>query len=266
MQLRLIPLAVLVALLATAGSASAATRYHVSVGDSLAAGYKPNPAGGAGLVTREGYPEQLLATARKKIRSLKLVKYGCPGETTGTMISGRCSGALTAAQRSSQLERAERFLKRNRRKVSFVTYSIGADDLLPCITAGYVVDTFCIAAALQTFEANSRTINRRLRKAAGARVRIAQLLYYNPFVALLAHGSEYSSTASLTNQLIDQLNRLIRAEGRRRKFRFADASKALDSTAEICALTWMCTPFADIHANKAGHAVLAARLERALRL
>lgn len=193
MRSRLLTLTLaLVALLATAGTASAAARYYVSLGDSLAAGYQPNPAGGIGLVTKEGYSEQLLATARKKIRNLELVEYGCPGESTGTFIAGSCKGARTAAQRASQLRRAERFLERNRRKISFVPYSIGADDFLPCVTAGYVVDTFCIAAALQ-------------------------------FAVPVA-------------------------------------------TAKVCALTWMCTGHQDIHANRSGHAVLAAEFKKALRL
>jgi len=61
--------------------------YYLALGDSLAQGVQPDPAG-ASVATRHGYPDQLAAALRQRDPGLRLVKLGCSGETTGTMISG----------------------------------------------------------------------------------------------------------------------------------------------------------------------------------
>ena len=73
--------------LVPASSAGADTpHYYVSLGDSLSQGYLA----GVGD-TDQGYADRLYAELKAKDPALQLVKLGCSGETTSTMIAGgRC--------------------------------------------------------------------------------------------------------------------------------------------------------------------------------
>ena len=66
---------------------STATTYYLSLGDSLAQGVQPNSMG-VSVETKAGYPNQLATALRQTNPSLRLVKLGCPGETTATMVNG----------------------------------------------------------------------------------------------------------------------------------------------------------------------------------
>ena len=93
--------------------------YYVSLGDSLARGIQP-ATWGADVVTRRGYTDQLAALLRRSLPGLRLVEFGCPGETTTTMIHG----GICRYPAGSQLRQAARFLKLA--AVSVITFSLGA--------------------------------------------------------------------------------------------------------------------------------------------
>ena len=73
--------------------------YYLSLGDSLSVGIQPNQsdlhrpfpfigAGGfGGALSREGFSDQLAALKRQTISNLHLVKLGCNGESTSSMIA-----------------------------------------------------------------------------------------------------------------------------------------------------------------------------------
>src|SRR5262249_12811192 len=61
--------------------------YYLALGDSLAQGVQPN-ASGVSVMTRDGYPDRVYAVLHASRPGLKLVKLGCPGETTTSMING----------------------------------------------------------------------------------------------------------------------------------------------------------------------------------
>jgi hypothetical protein len=61
--------------------------YYLALGDSLAVGVQPDAAG-TSVETRSGYADQLYAALRRSHPGLRLVKLGCPGETTVTMMKG----------------------------------------------------------------------------------------------------------------------------------------------------------------------------------
>src|SRR5262245_66165804 len=94
--MRVIPAigAALLVLLAAVAPVGAAGRtdtersklYYVSVGDSLAAGVQPIGDPADLFRTRDGYADQLLPIARSAFPKVSLVKLGCPGETTATMV------------------------------------------------------------------------------------------------------------------------------------------------------------------------------------
>src|SRR5881397_2044891 len=64
--------------------AGAKPAYYLSLGDSAAAGLQP-----LGMFHEiRGYADQLYDLVRPKFHELRLVKLGCSGETTESLISG----------------------------------------------------------------------------------------------------------------------------------------------------------------------------------
>src|SRR6266516_4158520 len=61
--------------------------YYLALGDSLAQGVQPNAAG-VSVTTPDGYADQVYAALHPSRPGLKLVKLGCPGETTTSMMNG----------------------------------------------------------------------------------------------------------------------------------------------------------------------------------
>jgi hypothetical protein len=76
---------------ARAPARHASPSYYLSLGDSLSRGVQPDPAG-ASLPTQQGYPDQLYAALHLGHPGLRLVKLGCSGETTHTMIEASGPG------------------------------------------------------------------------------------------------------------------------------------------------------------------------------
>src|SRR5262245_23697530 len=121
---------VVTSVLATTSAASAASKatYYVSVGDSLAQGYQPiggplSPLGVDGYA--QGYANQLFKAIRHRYEQLQLVKLGCGGETTLTMVLG---AAYCGFPTGSQLAQAEEFLNAHRGEIALITIDVGAND------------------------------------------------------------------------------------------------------------------------------------------
>src|ERR1700759_4640480 len=83
--------------------------YYLALGDSLSQGVQPDAAG-TSVETAQGYPDQLYAILHRGRPGLQLVKLGCPGETTGTMING----GICPYGQGSQLAAATAFLTAHR--------------------------------------------------------------------------------------------------------------------------------------------------------
>src|SRR3984885_12861901 len=106
-------LAVAVAVTACSGPATSVrshvetvpATYYLALGDSLSQGVQPDAAG-TSVETGQGYPDQLYAMLHPGQPSLQLVKLGCPGETTVTMIHG----GICRYRGGSQLAAAVAFL------------------------------------------------------------------------------------------------------------------------------------------------------------
>src|SRR5665213_2512491 len=118
---------------AVALAKTASPRYYLALGDSLSQGQQPDPYG-ATRNTNQGYPDDLFAYERAGAPSLQLVKLGCGGESTSSMLTGR--GNKLARQfhcdrATSQLSRAVRFLRAHHRpgEVPLVMIDIGANDV-----------------------------------------------------------------------------------------------------------------------------------------
>ena len=292
-MLRFKPLAVaLVALLglslpAAAGAkpAKVKTTYLVSLGDSLAQGVQPNSAGKS-VETKQGYADQLYNSIKRKpkYKGLKLVKLGCPGESTKSITAG----GICHYAKGNQLAQADAFMKKNKGKIAYVTYDLGANDVDFCVPGG-VLDLACLNNGLAAVKANTPVIAKRIRKAAGSRAKIAGMNYYDPFLALWLKGdSNNQSLASQSQGLAKGLNDDDLLPGfKAGKFKVAKVDTAFQTyapfsqtttlasqtvpvaVAQICNLTWECTPAPvgpNIHANKAGYKLIAAQFRKALGL
>jgi lysophospholipase L1-like esterase len=253
--------------------------YYLSLGDSLAQGIQPGP-GGADEPTDDGYPDVLAAMIRTTaIPGLRLVKLGCSGETTMTMLrGGRCHYPA-----GSQLAQAVDFLRSHRGQVALVTIDIGANDPNSCVLHQPAAHMFgCLSGQVTQTERNVRTIVARLRAAAGPRVLIVGMTYYVPELALWTKSQTGKELALLTEDLAAGVNQLIAQRYHRYGARVADVFAAFKSTdfgrkragsvtppnvTAICSLTWMCAlppRGPNEHANDAGYRVIAAAFWRAI--
>ena len=130
MRMRLIGLLVVAVALAACGSSSssgssgsssatsapAAASYYVSVGDSLSVGVQPDKTGKS-LPTNQGYADVLYNMVRPSMPGLRLMKFGCSGETTETMVQG----GICHYPQGSQLAAATAFLRAHQGSVAFLT-------------------------------------------------------------------------------------------------------------------------------------------------
>ena len=101
--------------------------YYLALGDSLSQGVQPDAAG-ASVETGQGYADQLYAALLPAHPGLRLVKLGCPGETSRTMIDG----GICRYPGGSQLAAAVAFLRAHRGHVFLITIDIGANDPEDC--------------------------------------------------------------------------------------------------------------------------------------
>jgi lysophospholipase L1-like esterase len=260
--------------------------YYLSLGDSLAQGVQPGP-NGVDAPTGQGYPDELAAILRTQIPDLRLVKLGCSGETTTTMIRG----GICHYQAGSQLAQATEFLSSHRGQVALVTIDIGANDPNSCVLGQAVSYMFsCLSSRVTRIEHNVSTIMARLRSAAGPRVLIVGMTYYVPELGLWQTSPADRDIAILTEGFAAGANQLLTARYHRYGARVANvfaAFKSMDfsvrsgsarelgkahatppNVLRVCALTWMCAPRPrgpNEHANDAGYRVIAKAFWQAIK-
>src|SRR5262249_38307752 len=153
-------------------------------------------AAGQSVPTNQGYADDLFAAAHARFPSLRLVKLGCPGESTGTMIhSGICS-----YPHGSQLAEATNFLHAHHKFVAFVTIDLASNDIDTCLRGG-APNQACIAAGSASTQANLPQILQALRSAAGPGVPILGMDYYDPFLAAWLQGPSGQALAQATVQI-----------------------------------------------------------------
>jgi lysophospholipase L1-like esterase len=275
-------LAVMLAFPAVGAAHDDGVRYYVSLGTSLAAGVQPD-AQGVNQVTDDGYADQLFDMIRDDHRKIRLVKFGCPGETTTTMMDG----GLCTYPKKSQLAEAVSFLHAHKDKVALVTIDMGVNDILAngCIV-GTNVDFDCINAALYQISVNLPMILAELRAAAHPDTQFVGMNYYNSFLAFWLSGPEGQVLAIQSTALANVLNYgLLGPTYSAFGMPVADVSAAFNSNidspvpfpppfgsvplnvATICQLTYMCVapPVGpNIHATPTGYAVIAAAFDDVL--
>ena len=179
--------------------------YYLALGDSLAQGVQPN-ASGVSVMTRDGYPDQVYAVLRPSRPRLRLVKLGCPGETTTSMING----GICRYRGGSQLAAAADFLQAHRGRVLLVTLDIGANDPEQCGgRPGLGVLATCAVKDIPSAVTHLATIMDRLKAAAGPAVRIVGMTYYLPALAEWHSGLPGHMVAWAAEKLAATYNRLL---------------------------------------------------------
>lgn len=280
MRFRLIALIVaLVAVVAGAVPAGASSNsefstphhYYLSLGDSLAFGFQqakfnalfPNEDPAA---FDTGYANDFAASLQLVNDGLRLVNYGCPGETTVTFIRGGCPYPFAlhnAFTKSSQLATAVAFLDEHPGQVSPITIDIGSNDVTQALVPICLDPTqtqACVAAVqtlLPVLAGNLTTIIATLH-AASPRSEIIVLDLYNP-EAVVAPASD--QIAALINSKIQTA---VLAQGARLADVFGTFNPG--GAAEVptlCVLTAICTPLRDTHPTDPGYAAMALRLWQA---
>jgi lysophospholipase L1-like esterase len=254
-----------------AGAASKAT-YYVSLGDSAAAGFQP-PGEDA-----RGYADQLYQRVKPSFQELRLVKLGCPGETTESLISGIDS--LCTYQSGSQLDEATSFLLAHRSQIAFITIDIGVNDILgACFDDETgVLHLACVQGVMPDVRANLATIIETLQ-AASPGVPMAGMSYWDPFLGFWILGPEGQALAHTDDQGIQAMNTglvstyqdeavLVADVAGPEFFNIADFTDMVSTrwgevpvnVAKACTWTWFChrPPLGpDPHPNTKGYGVIA---------
>jgi lysophospholipase L1-like esterase len=249
-------------------SPAAPPTYYLALGDSLSRGVQPDAAG-ASVETRDGYPDQVYATLRRDHPTLKLVKLGCPGETTSTMING----GICHYQGGSQLKAAVAFLHAHRGRVLLLTIDIGANDPEQCAgQPGLSQLASCAVKGIPAAVTHLTAIMASLQAAAGPGVRTVGMNYYLPALAEWRNGLPGHVIAWAAERLAAAYNNMLGRVYAHYGARVANVFGAFDTAnfaaqgttprnvALLCQWTWACAApprGPNQHANQAGYQVIA---------
>jgi lysophospholipase L1-like esterase len=282
-----VALAATVLALPAAASARTPTTYYVSLGDSYAQGVQPIGPGLADIPTNKGYTDFVYKTLKHSHPGLKLVKLGCGGATTDSLINGTksCGEKLpykSMSKATSQLTYAAKFMRAHKGQIAFVTLSIGGNDFAHCAGAGdFNAILSCTANGIQTMKGNLPVIAKTIRKAAGPKAKIAANTYPDVVLGAYVTGDTGKTLAGASVSVFkDQVNPALKSAYKQQKINFVDATTAFgayipfDQTtnlapygtipkavANICTFAWYCvdrgTKGPDIHLRPAGYKKLA---------
>ena len=256
---------------------TSAHTYYLSLGDSLAQGVQPDKSGNS-VETNQGYANQLYTALHSSNPTLKLVKLGCPGETTKSMIHG----GICTYPKGSQLKQAVAFLNSHKGQVTLLTIDIGANDILPCVALPTLKKIAqCLSKVFPVLQANLGAIMAALTKASGSNLpKTIGMNYYDPSLANwlkgtaagkalakasvpLAQGFASLLSAIYTNfgaKVADVLTAFQTAVPFTHKVTLGVFGKIPLAVAMICTYTWECTapPVGpNIHANTLGYGIIA---------
>jgi lysophospholipase L1-like esterase len=280
--------ATLLTLLVAAPTAAAQKRdLYVALGDSYTTGYQPTGKG-KGSNTRNGFTFQLASLARQRgYKGLKHVNFGCGGETTVSLLGRRtrCKGPAPGGvdyTGKTQMAASEAYLRKNRRRVAFVTVLIGGNDVTACAKDANPVP--CVVAAADKVKKNVATIARRVRRAVGPKVPVVAGTYPDVILGQWVTGrKEDQDLASLSTVAFKSiLNPALKAAYEKQGFTFVDVTAAtgaygpLDQfttiepygsvpvpVATICEISFYCV-YQDIHLRTNGYRQMAELFVREL--
>jgi lysophospholipase L1-like esterase len=241
---------------------SAPQRYYLALGDSIAYGIQPAKVR-AGLPPSgfdTGYVDVFAARLRSLVPKIRVINYGCPGESSKTFIAGGCpwltgQRRLHDAFRGAQLDAALGFLRAHPGQVSPITLTLWGNDVTE-FTDACKGDLACVRTRapreIAQFASRLTSILRRLRVAA-------------PKAEIILTGAWNNDVANLrrTDPLLRSLDATLAQIAHAAKARFADtfpvfnpAGTLAHEKARICALTFVCSE-GDGHPTNAGYRAIA---------
>jgi lysophospholipase L1-like esterase len=251
---------------------------YVAIGDSYAAGVQALSEYDL-AITKQGYANQIVKGAKAKGYNLKLINFGCGGVTSSEVFKQKGCAAHSRAiggakYKTTQAAAAERFLRRNRGRVALVTVSVGGNDATACAKDPEPIK--CTGAAAATIKTNVTRLTKRLRKAAGPKVRIVGTTYPDVLLGQWVRPPVDQDLARLSVAAFRLvLNPAMLSAYNAGKAKFVDVTAAtgaygsLDETttlapygtiplpvAKVCQLTYYCQ-FGDIHPRTSGYKAIA---------
>jgi lysophospholipase L1-like esterase len=228
--------------------------YYLALGDSMTYGFQPTKAkpGARPSDFDTGYVDVFAARLRKLSPTIKVVNYGCPGESTVTFTRGRCPALadgikLHDAFRGAQLRAALSFLRAHPAQVSPITLTLWGNDLAPLSAKGKGAP-----GAIASFASRFNAILRQLRAAAPT-AEIIVTGAWNP------EADRFEQATPLYRRLDAAIARAAAGSRARVANMFAAfnaSGNARAQKARLCALTFVCSK-GDPHPNDAGYRAMA---------
>ncbi|MEP6759487.1 MAG: SGNH/GDSL hydrolase family protein [Actinomycetota bacterium] len=256
----------------------ATTSYYLALGDSMAAGFQPN----TGLT--RGYVGRVWGHFRRQIPGLSLRNLGCPGETTHSLITGKHSPCTYGA--GSQLDAAISFLGAHAGAVSFVTITVGVNDLVEHCLNGRTgrMERACAVDIRPGVKSRLTTIVDALATAAPG-VPVVGMTYHDPFLGLWGLVPGGFKLARADHRAMTVLNAGLASGYGDAGLKVADVAETFQTddftdtvivpgrgrlpvnVAHACGWTWFCTAkyFFDPHPNWKGYKRVARTFDRKLR-
>src|SRR5262245_57252800 len=255
-------------LAAAARGTPAPQTYYLALGDSITYGFQPTKAkpGARPSDFRTGYVDVVAARLRKTTPGLRVVNYGCPGESTVTFARGGCPAftdriKLHDAFRGSQLKAASAFLRAHPDEVSPITVSLYGNDWLPVLLDTCKGEAACALSRgpkeARAFGARLESILGQLR-AAAPDAEIIVLGAWNPDPGQLVrlksvYAAFETSIARAATQSHARIARMLPVFNPPRQ-----------GQARLCALTFICSK-GDPHPTDPGYRAMADAVMRASR-
>ena len=256
---------------ATSGVKQATPRsYYLALGDSIAYGFQPGkPRTAPPSSFDTGYVDVFAARLRKLSPSLRVVNYGCPGESTRTFVAGGCGGrrdvkALHDAFKGAQLDAALSFLRAHPGDVSPITVTLWGNDWLPVLLDTCHGSVACARkqapSETKAFAARLTAILRRIRAAApGAEIIVTGAWNPDPrYLRQLApvYRSFEVAIARVATGSQAKIARMLPV--------LNPAGSLQAQRARLCKFTFICSK-GDPHPTDAGYRAIADAVMRASR-
>jgi lysophospholipase L1-like esterase len=245
--------------------------YYLALGDSMAYGIQPAKVkpGARPADFHTGYVDVFAARLRKLTPGLRVVNYGCPGESTVTFARGGCPAFADHVKmhdpfRGSQLDAALSFLRVHPGDVSPITVTLYGNDWLPVLLDTCKGNVACARkhapSATKAFASRLTVILRRIRAAA-------------PEADVIVTGAWNPDPNSLRQlrSVYRSLEASIARAATSEDARFAPMLPVFNphgtlkaQAARLCAYTFICSK-SDPHPTDAGYRAMAAAVMQAWR-
>ena len=235
--------------------------YYLALGDSIAYGFQPTKKPGTRASAFDtGYVDVFAARLRRLSPHIKVVNYGCPGESTLTFTRGRCSGfadgfKLHNAFRGPQLRAAESFLRAHDGEVSPITLTLWGNDWLPLLLDKCEGNVTCVRAhgprTIASIGARLTSILRRLRAAAPS----AEIIVTGAWNIDPRHLPQFESIYRSLDESIARAASVSDARVAKARLVLNPPGTVRKQQSRLCKLTFICSK-GDPHPTDAGYRAL----------